>query len=201
MSEWWNKGTEIPYFDPNFQKILDFFLFHCPSEIERRENGNKKYIKVSKRATTLREQGWIQGYLNTLLAAMKHTTSGHLEYSILKTDKNIDTETKRIKRNNTLSDVHFEMIVMTERTDMNKTSAILYYIRNAFAHGSFSTIVDNGRTVYYFESKKDNIVKAQIRLQEKTLLKWINDFSLSPKKLKQLLEEERKQKKKSRRVA
>lgn len=180
---------------------MDFFLFHCPSEIERRENGTKKYIKVSKRATTLSEQGWFKGYLNTLLVAMKHTTSGHLEYSILKTDKNIDSEVKRIERNSTLSDAHFEMIVMIDRTDMNKASAIFYYVRNALAHGSFSALVNNGRTIYYFESKKDNSVKAQIRLQEETLLKWIDVFSLSPKKLKHLLEKERKQKKKSRRAA
>ena len=132
---------------------------------------------------------------------MKHTTSGHLEYSILKTDKNIDSEVKRIERNSTLSDAHFEMIVMIDRTDMNKASAIFYYVRNALAHGSFSALVNNGRTIYYFESKKDNSVKAQIRLQEETLLKWIDVFSLSPKKLKHLLEKERKQKKKSRRAA
>lgn len=201
MSEWWNKQTVIPYNDPNFQKIIEFYLFQCPCEIEKKKNKKKEFIRVSNRGITLRKQGWTNGYLNTLVASMKHTTSEFLEYHHLKTDKDVDSEARRIENNSSLSDIHFEMIIMTERSDMNKTSAIFYYIRNALAHGSFSTIFDNGRTVYYFESKKVNTVRARIRLREETLLKWIKDFSLSPKKLKKILENERKQKKKNSKAA
>ena len=82
MADWWDKGTKIPLNDANFQKIIDFYLFNCPCETESGSvgKGTKKYTKVSKRGTTLRAQGWTKGFLNTLLAAMKKTVSGHLEY-------------------------------------------------------------------------------------------------------------------------
>ena len=106
-------------------------------------------------------------------------------------------EVNKIEKSSTLSDKYFELIAMTERSDMSKTSAIFYYIRNAFAHGSFSVIKDEARTIYYLESAKADTVKAQIRLREETLLKWIKDFSLSPQLLKKASKEERKPKKRA----
>lgn len=202
MSEWWDKGTTIPYKSSSFQRILDFYLFHCPCEIEKHpKNAPKEYCKVSMRATTLRAQGWTKGNLNMLLAAMKHTSSGTLEYHLYKSVADIGSEVKRIERNSSLSDDNFEMIVITERSDMSKTSSIFYYIRNALAHGSFSTMDNNGERTYYLESAKGNKINAQIRLREKTLLEWINDFELSPKKLKETLDKEKKQKKRKRKAA
>lgn len=194
MNEWWNKGTLIPFNSHNFQKIIDFFLFNCPIEIEKgnKKKGTKTYEKVSRRATTLRAQGWTGGSLNTLLASMKHTTSGHLEYRVFDTSKDISSEVNMIEKSVSLTDSNFEMIVMSERTDMKKTSSIFYYIRNAFAHGSFSVITDNGRTVYYLESAKNSTIKARLRLREETLMKWIRDVSLSPEKLKLALKQDRK---------
>ena len=89
------------------------------------------------------------------------------------------------------------MIVIAERSDMSLTSSIFYYIRNAFAHGSF--MVDGD--VYSFESSKDGTIKAAIRLREKTLLKWIQDISVSPERLKKALQSERKTTKKAKRAA
>lgn len=194
MSEWWNKGTSIPFNSQNFQKIIDFFLFNCPSEIEKgnKKKGTKTYEKVSRRATTLRAQGWTGGSLNTLLASMKHTASGHLEYRVFDTSRDIHYEVKMIENSVSLTDSNFEMIVISERTDMKKTSSIFYYIRNAFAHGSFSVIMDNGRTIYYLESAKNSTIKARLRLREETLMKWIKDFALSPEKLKTTLKQYRK---------
>ena len=67
---------------------------------------------------------------------------------------------------------------------MSKTSAIFYYIRNALAHGSFGTTLSSGKRTYYFESAKNDIVKARIRLREETLLSWIDLFFNSPNTLK-----------------
>lgn len=197
MAEWWAKGLRVPLGNANFHKIIDFYLFNCPCETEKgsKKIGTKVYTKVSKRAKTLRAQGWTGGYLNTLLATMKHTTSGFLEYHIFGADLDISEEVVKIEKYCTLSDVNFEMIAMSDRSDMNKTSAIFYYIRNAFAHGSFSVVKDESKTIYYLESAKGDVIKAQIRLREETLLKWIEDFSLSPQLLKIALKEERKEKK------
>ena len=197
MAEWWDKGTKIPLNDANFQKIIDFYLFGCPCETEKgsKKKGTKSYSKISKRAKTLRSQGWTGSYLNTLLASMKHTTSGHLAYHTFDNKSDIKAEVSKIEKNTSLSDINFEMIAMADRADMSKTSAIFYYIRNAFAHGSFSVVKDGSQTMFYLESAKDDTVKAQIRLREETLLKWIKDFALSPKVLKSALEQERKHRK------
>lgn len=203
MADWWDKGTKIPLNDGNFQKIIDFYLFNCPCETESGSTGKgtKKYTKVSKRGTTLRAQGWTKGFLNTLLAAMKKTASGHLEYHPFSEGTNIAIESDKIEIGAGLSDVHFEMIVFAERSGMNKTSAIFYYIRNALAHGSFSVVADEKRKMYYLESSKNCTVKARIRLTEETLLKWIKDFALSPNALRNVLKEDAKSKRKKKKEA
>lgn len=200
MAEWWDKKSQIPLDSNNFQEILNFYLFHCPVEIEKgtKKKGTLRYEKVSKQAATLRNQGWIGGYLNSLFAYMKHTHSGHLEYAHC-TGNNVERKTYEIEGNSLLSDNHFEMIVVQERNDMNLTSAVFYYIRNAFAHGSFSVIGTGATTTYYLESAKGDDVKARIRLREQTLLKWIEDFKLSPNALKMALSEERRERRKQKR--
>lgn len=196
MSKWWNKATHIPLTDSNFQAILDFYLFRCPCEVESgsKKKGTNKYTKVSKRGNTLRSQGWTGSHLNTLIASMKRTSSGKLLYKVVSAAMDVGEEANKDQKTSSLSDQHFEMIVMTERSDMNKTGAIFYYIRNAFAHGSFSVVKTEGKTTYYIESSKDDVVKAQIRLREETLLKWIKDYSLSPATLREVIKEERRQK-------
>ncbi len=126
MAEWWQKGNSIPLGETNFHRIINFYLFNCPCEIEKssKKKGTKTYTKVSKRASTLRMQGWTGGHLNTLCASMKQTASGNLEYHPFKAMTDIDKEVKTIARNTPLNDVHFEMIAFAERADMNKTSAI-----------------------------------------------------------------------------
>lgn len=204
MAEWWNKGTPIPFNDDNFQKIIDFYVFNCPCETEKGtvKKGTKTYTKVSKRAVTLRAKGWTRGFLNTLFTAMKKTVSGHLEYHTFSEGTDVEIEANKIEMNTSLSDSHFEMLVMADRSDMNKTSAVFYYIRNAFAHGSFSVVFNNNNKVYYLESSKNGVVKARIRLNEKTLLKWIKDFSLSPNALRNVLvQDAKKKRKKKKKVA
>ena len=196
MAEWWKKNSNTPLGDGNFQKIIEFYLFNCPCETEKgsESKGTKSYTRVSKRGVTLRSQGWTGGFLNTLLASMKHTSSGHLEYHTYNSKTDITTEVKNLEATCSLSDPHFEMVVLSERSDMSKTSSIFYYVRNAFAHGSFSVVDVNGERVYYLESAKDDKVKARLRLRETTLLKWIQDFKFSPSVLKSTLAQERKRK-------
>lgn len=199
MANWIKRYGEIPLECKNFQQILNFYLFQCPCETKKgsKKKDNITYSRVSARGSTLRQRGWTGRYLNTLLAAMKDTTSRQLTYYHFPGNKDIVSEVNSIERNSTLSDPDFEMIVIVERSDMSLTSSILYYIRNALAHGSFRVNGD----VYSFESSKDGTMKAAIRLREKTLLKWIKDISLSPEKLKKALQSERKTTKKRKRAA
>jgi len=196
MSTWWNKKKEIPY-NKSFYDILEFYLFSCPCERKNGSGKDKRYIKISNRSKTLREQGWTGGYLNTLIASMKHTTSGNLVYRPLDARASVEAETNNVEKSLSLSDEHFEMIVFCKRTDMNLTSSIFYYIRNAFAHGSFSVVAGT----YYFESQKNGKVKARIRLREKTLLEWMKCFKVSPAKLKSELQSQTKNSRKRRKAA
>lgn len=99
--------------------------------------------------------------------------SNHLEYYPISSNQSINA----IEKNISLSDPNFEMIIMHT---MSKACAIFYYIRNGFSHGSFN--VKNN--IYCFESSKNGITKAKIRLKEETLLKWIDCFYEFPKKRK-----------------
>ena len=196
MKEWWNKGIGIPFGNANFEKILCFYLFHCPCETVKNSKGTRIYKKVSKRAKTLRDQGWVKGQLRTLLSSMKHTSSGHLEYHLYNTGEKLEVKMNNLSQTVSLSDSHYEMVIMIKRTDMSNTSAIFYYLRNAFAHGSFSIVEDNKKNVYYFESSKDDSIKALIRLREETLLKWIDDFNSSPNVLREKMHYAGRQKRK-----
>lgn len=186
MATWWERADTNPLNEANFQKIINFYLFECPCEIEQGSigKGNKRYTAVSKRGTTFRQKGWTGGKLNTLFAAMKKTDNGPLNYHVFSVGEDISTKTYNIERECSLSDQHFEMVVMAERSDMNRTSSVFYYIRNALAHGSFCQVLSSTQKIYYFESTRNDKVYARIRLKETTLLKWIEYFNSSQQKLK-----------------
>ncbi len=178
MAEWWNRNKIIPLENGNFQKIIDFYLFNCPSEIKNvnEKKGTVTYEKVSQKAVTLREKEWKDGGIQSLLAAMKKTNSKHLCYENCKKGQVLEKQ-NMLENEKDKNDSFFEMIVFQTRGDMNDTSSIYYYIRNALAHGSFSVVEHNNKTTYFFESAKNDTITARIRLREETLLNWIVLFN------------------------
>ena len=202
--EWWNKKNNIPYNSKNFQSILDFYLFNCPSEIRtgNKGKGTLKYKKISQRAITLRKQGWVKGKQNTLLSEMKKTSSKQLEYYHCNTPEELSMHLLNMEKSIKLEDEHFEMIYLVQHTGMSKTSSIFYAIRNALAHGSFSVLNDkNGHAVYYFESSSMGTCKSRIRLREKTLMDWIKLFNSSAEEIRAENSKKTKEKKGSRQKA
>ena len=69
---------------------------------------------------------------------------------------------------------------------MSDPEAFYYYIRNAFAHGSFEVIPTNNGNVYLLESSKDGAVKAQMRLKETSLIEYIRLANLTATEIKAL---------------
>lgn len=196
MSEWWNVNPTIPFENKNFQTILNFYLFQCPVEFKRGKKESTTYQKVSQRARSLRERGWIESYATTLVNYMKESLGKNSNYDTCKSEESVAVKVKQLENSGSLSDKHFEVIVYTERSEMNKANAILYYIRNAFAHASFSVTTVGSRKVYYFESAKNGVVKARIRLNETTLLNWMEIIiTLHPKAARDVLNENKKQQK------
>ena len=197
MSNWWKQAEKIPFESSNFQKIIQFYLFECPVVHKKGKGEKQKLSKVSNRAKTLREYGWENNYLKTLIANMKKTSTERLEYKVIKIKSEIVNEYNIFEKENKLKDKDNEIIFIHKRDDMSITEAIFYYIRNAFAHGSFS--IKN--KTYYLESLKDGEVTARIRLREKTLLNWIDMVKMKPDNVKKQNNREITSKKRKNKVA
>ena len=63
MAEWWDKNKDFSLKDESFQRVLDFFLFHCPSEIEKvnKRKGTRTYSIVLDRMSTFSTYAFIKG--------------------------------------------------------------------------------------------------------------------------------------------
>lgn len=199
MSDWWRKGVACPFADKNFCRIINFYLWGCPTQTVKiqKDEATKKETriknKVSQQAITFEEQGWNGNNLNTLLSEMKKTSSKKLLYSCIGKNQDIKEAAEKAEAESNNSDINFEMIVFTEENHIGQTKTIFYYIRNSIAHGSFSRISNDGTPVYYFENKYGGKTKARIRLRERTLLHWIELFNSNASELR----ENRKSKKRT----
>lgn len=165
MDNWWSKNTVIPFKNANFQRILGFYLFSCP--VLHQNNRTR----VSQRGLTFEERGITDRSLTKLLSEMKaKSASGTLLYQCLGTGNN---DFVQIEQQNRAHDLNFEMVIFVENSDLKKTRTIFYAIRNALAHGSFSVSGTGEKRTYCLENRNDGVLKARIRLREKTLLNWI----------------------------
>jgi len=180
MGLWWNHSESFNFNDESFQKILDFYLFNCPVENQKgkKEKNTLRYEKVSQRGTSLRNLGWEGVYLTSLISKLKNGSFGPIKYCEVKSDaKELFNEEKELSAG--LCDKNFEMILFKKNDSLSILSSILYYIRCAIAHGSFS----EKKGIYYFESKKNEKTKARIRLRSETLLLLMKTIKKGPKSL------------------
>ncbi len=131
----------------DFRDLIVGFVFNCPSSIRKPpKRGDKQrktpkckteYKGVSARQCSFRNNGVEGGYLTTILAHIRRPLALYGTYAVLSSEESVEDKINEITRNSTLSSSDFEIVVYQERTDMSNTEAIYYYIRNAFAHGSF----------------------------------------------------------------
>ena len=165
---WWDKHSEIPYQSKNFQKIINFYLFNCPVIFPQKKSSKR----VSQRGLSFEERGITDSRLRKLLSEMKNASaSGALMYRAV--DVAQSDNFTQIEQSYNADDLNFEMVLFIENSGLKKTKTIFYAIRNALAHGSFSVSGTGQKRIYCLENRKDNMLKARIRLREKTLLKWI----------------------------
>ena len=190
---WWS-SRKIEYGKLNISLIYKF-IFICPSSIikkvktignaEGENNYKHTYNPVSARSCSFKERGITKDLLATILAEIKRPLTAMGTYSKLKGGGNVEETVYSILNCTTLADRDFELIVFREHSDMTDTEAIFYYIRNAFAHGSFE-FKNSGGPVYYLESRSAGIIKAQMRLKESTLKKYITLIEKTPAQIKEL---------------
>ena len=163
MSNWWNRNDTIPFSDGNYIKIVDFYQHKCPVVFK---NGQR----VAHRGFDFKAKGWNSNLIKTFLCEIKKNCGHPLYYKCCKSNESVEDVMPQ-------ADTNLEAIVYKENCNLYKTQSIFYAIRNAFAHSSFSVVNNGSYKIYYLESSKDGIIKAQIRLKETTLLHWIDIFN------------------------
>ena len=142
----------------NFQKILDFYLFRCPTPGK------------SARAKTFEQLGWKGSHQ---FAQLKRrlmnaaTINLNKNYHPCKKDE-LGAEYKKISH----IDSTDEYCIFLKYDDKTIMQSLFSAIRNALAHGSFSIKSYKKEHLYTFDNI-DGYKKAEIVLREKTLLEWI----------------------------
>lgn len=166
MSDWWKKERDIPYTNPNFIKIIDFYQHKCPVI---HQNGER----VANRGIDFKSKGWNSNLIKTLLCKMKNNNGKPITYHCCEENEKVEDVMRHAEASN---NANFEAVIFIENKDIYKTQTIFYIIRNALAHSSFSVTGRGTNKMYYFESQKGDTIKGQIRIKESTLLYWIDLF-------------------------
>lgn len=162
------KETKNPYGNKNFRDILDFYLFHCPSQGK------------SVRSITFEEQGWKGNLFSTFKSQMLNRASSDLKKHYFPCEKKelIDKFmiAKTYKKNE-------EYCIFLKNDETRIIESLFSAIRNSLAHGSFF-IKKESKVNYYFFINHDGYLKAEIRLREDTLQNWIFLFNSDPHAMK-----------------
>ena len=191
---WWTTESTIPFEHVQFNQIITSLVFECPSATRKRvsngtnEIGEKIFKEdihpVSARnKVSFKARGITKDKLSTLLSQIKQPLVKNNSFLVIKSCENVDTKVSNMIATTTLADPYFELIVMKDRNEMPKTEAVFYYIRNAFAHGSFEVKNDGKENIYLMESAKANDIKARMRLRESTLQEYMRLSKLTVKEI------------------
>lgn len=186
----WIKIKEEKY-DSTFYAIINDLVFHCPSSHRKKKDGKSTYYPVSNRNNSFRERKIEKTLLATLLSCIKALFDDNSFRIIKKNAICVSELVNDIQRSS--KDAYKELFVCMENTNMSDAETVFYYIRNAFAHGSFEVVCEKGKRIYILESKKEEMIKARMRLTEETLLEICKLSKLKASDLR------KKQKKKGKR--
>ena len=193
---WINQSASIPIDRKEFVSIIDDFVFNCPSSVmhqikdkESKDKQKKKYEyrQVSARRSSFRQRGISGSLLTTILSQIRKPLQKNNAYYVMNTNESVTEQANMIVRSASLADPYFDFMVFHKRSDMSETESVYYYIRNAFAHGSFEVIdTQNEEQIYKLQSKKEDTVKAQMRLKESTLKKIACLSRYTPQQIKSM---------------
>ena len=143
----------IPWNTIRFTKplceLLQFYLFETPVE------------GTSRRGRTFKEIGWVGSSRFQMLERLLLESSDIEKQNWMFKEIDEIEALAIIKR----TDIQY----MVSSRDKGKIRSMIYAIRNAFAHGSFSQL-DNGW--YLFENHYKGKLKARIVIAESTLFEW-----------------------------
>lgn len=194
---WWNKNSVIPTDNENFRRIIEEFVFKCPSCDEKKtrigvnENGKprykRKYTPVSARNRTFRKNGITGNLLTTVLAQIRRPLVKKGTYALLNSKESVENKVNEIIRNQNFEDPYFEIIVFQKKSGMTDPETFYYYIRNAFAHGSFEVKSNSkGEKIYCLECSNNGELKGRFRLKESSLISYAKFSDMSVAEIKAL---------------
>lgn len=140
-----------------FCKLLQFYLFDTPVE------------NTSQRGKSFKEIGWNGSSRFQMLERLLK------ESSSIEDQNWIFTEIEKLEKLTLIQrdDIQY----MVSCYDKGRVRTMIYAIRNAFAHGSFSR-QKNGW--YIFENHYRGRLKARMIISEETLLNWIKLIQSKP---------------------
>ena len=148
---------------------------------------------MSVRGSSFRSRGIDKSLFETILAQIRRPLNNINTYMLIDSSDSVERAVNSIISSVSLGDPYYEMIVFQERSDMSNAEAFYYYLRNAFAHGSFEVSSTNTGNVYFLESSKDSNVKARMRLKESSLLEYIRLANLTAGEIRSLQRRRKKQ--------
>lgn len=193
---WPDTSMRVPIEHPEFNHLINGFVFNCPSRIIKETKikpppttgpkYKREHENVSKRKCSFYDRGIKKDLLTTILAQIRKPMVANGTYMALKPEKDVELERQLMESSITLSDNLYDEMLYHTRTDMSDTEAIFYYVRNAFAHGSFEAVPNGASYVYILESQKEDKIKAQMRLKEETLLRYLELANASEKEIRSL---------------
>lgn len=143
----------------NLLRIIDFYLFNCPTP--GRSYRGKDFNEYGFRGRAA------FGVLKKKLLESSTKSLQNNYYPCKKED--LENYFKRVA----LVSPPDEYCVFLKNDDQTVMASLFTAIRNAFAHGSYNVKKYNGTRIYFFVNFK-GYKKAQLVLHEETLLAWIN---------------------------
>lgn len=143
----------------NLQKIINFYLLECP--VPDRSFRGKTFSELGFNGRTA--FGWLK-------QEMLHAADPSLRENYFPCQREALDATFQFVES--VSPPH-EYCVFLQTSEKTIMQSLYSAIRNAFAHGSFN-VKQYGKINIYFLVNFKGYKKAQIVLQEKTLLAWIS---------------------------
>lgn len=164
----------------------------------KRPDGKKSksrfYQSVSARNTSFHARGISGGLFLTILGEITGPLKRKDRYIKVENGQTVEEVAASAVKRLGSDAMKRDLLVFAPRSDMPDTEAIFYYIRNAFAHGSFEVQDVDCRRMYLLESDKKGKPLAMMRLSEQTLLHYAQLAHLSVKEIKNLRQGKHKRK-------
>lgn len=176
-SQRWSFKTKVKLTgDEKLQKIVQFYLWETPVS------------GVSEKGSSLSHLGWKGAEFHTLHKIMRERAGFPVP--------EMWVECSRKELQDKLSEFGFLRSVPTGRefafyarkSECSKTESLLYFIRNAFAHGGFRCIEFENERYFVLENRYKGQLRGRAVLKESTLLVW---KELLSKKKSQMLRHRR----------